>query len=70
MLTPLVQIWTGLSPQSLASAQAAVQKLSPRLWDPVVLGLIQFPAWIVLIGIGAVFVLLGTRRRRKVIYVG
>ncbi len=67
--TPLLQLWTSASPSSLASAQAAVQKLSPALWDPVGLTILHLPAWIVFTVIGAAFIFLGTRRRRTVVYV-
>ena len=69
IMTSLVQFWTQISPSSLASAQAAVQKLSAKIWDPFVLMIIQMPAWAVFLGIGAIFIFLGTRRRRSVIYV-
>ncbi|MDR3497339.1 MAG: hypothetical protein P4L82_22325 [Ancalomicrobiaceae bacterium] len=70
ILTSLGRFWGSIAPGSLAQAQVAVQHyLSPKAWDPFALWVLDLPAWIVFIVIGAIFVFLGTRRRRTVVYV-
>lgn len=44
----LGQLWFELSPESLNFTQAIIQRyLLPQLWDPVILELLLWPAWIV-----------------------
>ncbi len=48
ILTPLYEAWTSVSPQSLQSAQEAVESwVHPILWDPIVLFLLKLPSWLV-----------------------
>jgi hypothetical protein len=40
-------LWSALSPKTLIFARHAVEDFYPVLWDPIVLALFSFPAWIV-----------------------
>ena len=66
MLTPLGYHWFQLAPQSLNGAQAGIQRnVSPLLWDPVIQSILLLPTWLVAGLLGALFVWLGSRRRRR-----
>jgi hypothetical protein len=41
------ELWSALSPKTLIFARHAVEDLYPVLWDPVILAIFSFPAWIV-----------------------
>jgi hypothetical protein len=65
-LTPLGQAATQFFPQKFALFQAAVQRVSPFLWDPVAVVVLLLPAWFVAGGLGGL-IMLATRRRRPLI---
>ena len=51
-------LWFGLDVESLNLAQAIIQRfIHPYLWDPVVAGMLQWPAWSLLGGPGVALVL-------------
>lgn len=53
------ELWFRLHPTSLNLAQAVTQRyVHPGLWDPVIVGMLQWPAWSILGAPGAVLVLL------------
>jgi len=65
VFTSLGEHWYAIDPASLNAAQAAVQRhVSPVLWDPVITTILLLPAWIVIGGLGALFYLLGYRRKK------
>jgi hypothetical protein len=68
MLTSTGQFWAVVSPTSLAAAQASVHRLSPNLWDSVIIPALQVPVWGVFLALGILFMMLGIRRRRDFIY--
>ncbi|MDA1090331.1 MAG: hypothetical protein O3A85_08480 [Proteobacteria bacterium] len=39
------EIWYAASPGSLVVSQIHIERLSPALWDPLVVGLLSAPAW-------------------------
>ena len=41
------ELWSALSPKTLIFARHAVEDIYPVLWDPFVLAIFSFPAWIV-----------------------
>ncbi len=49
-----------------ASLQPAIARLSPLLWDPVALGVLAAPLWIVLVAPGIMLVLATRRREPKI----
>ncbi|MGI9420544.1 MAG: hypothetical protein ACR2RA_22200 [Geminicoccaceae bacterium] len=53
------ELWFRLHSYSLNLTQAIVQRyLAPALWDPVIVGLLQWPAWSILGAPGAVLAIL------------
>lgn len=64
-VTPLYEAWRSLSPASYAAARRWVETQShPMVWTGAewALGL---PSFIVLFALGALFILIGTKRRRS-----
>jgi hypothetical protein len=62
----LGQLWFELDSESLNLTQAIVQRyLFPQLWDPIILELLLWPAWIIVMGLGILLVLLFRSRRSK-----
>jgi hypothetical protein len=59
------ELWFTLHPYSLNLSQAVIQRyLLPSLWDPVIVALLQWPAWSLLGAPGAVLTLLFFPRNR------
>lgn len=40
------EIWYAASPGSLVVSQIRVERLSPALWDPLIVSLLSLPAWL------------------------
>ena len=61
------EIWFRLHPSSLNLSQAIIQRyLHPGLWDPVIIGALQWPAWSILGAPAAILmVLFGPWTSRK-----
>lgn len=61
------ELWFRLQPTSLNLAQAVIQRyVHPGIWDPVIIGILQWPAWSILGAPGAVLVILfGPWNRKK-----
>ncbi len=49
-------LWYAAQPGSLVVAQIRVEKLSPALWDPVIVGVLALPGWLLFGGPGALLV--------------
>ena len=63
--TSLGEVLFALHPPFLNTAQAVVQRrLSPWLWDAVILPALLWPVWALPVGIGALLVLFSLLRRR------
>lgn len=66
VMTPLGLQWFEFSPDTLNAAQAGIQRnVSPWLWDPVIQNLLLLPTWLVAGLLGALFVWIGSHRRRR-----
>lgn len=66
ILTAAAKTWFELSPSTLAASQLWVQKhLGAAAWDPVAAAVLALPTWAVLLAVGALFVWLGSLRRRR-----
>lgn len=60
------ELWFRLSPYSLNLSQAITQRyLFPALWDPVIVSILQWPAWSILGAPGAILVYLFRQRTKK-----
>ena len=65
-LQPLGQVWYDVDPGSLNLVQAVTERyLSPALWDPVILTLLYWPAFLVFLVPGLVLTLLCAWRRGR-----
>ena len=59
VIRPLGQLWFEIDASSLNTLQAGIERnLSPVLWDPVIITLLQLPAVAVFGVLGIVFLLL------------
>jgi len=53
------ELWFNLHPSSLNLSQAVVQRyLHPGIWDPVLISILQWPAWSIFGAPGAVLAML------------
>lgn len=65
-LQPLGQVWFDIDAGSLNLVQAVVERyISTTLWDPVILTILYWPAFLVFLVPGLVLILLCARRRRR-----
>jgi hypothetical protein len=69
VLTPLGAYWYKIDPGSLNLFQAGVERhVHPYLWDPVILSILELPAFAVLCGVGVVLYWLGRMRKRVEVF--
>lgn len=69
VLTPLGGYWYKLDPGSLNAFQAGVERyVHPYLWDPLIISVLQLPAFALLSGLGILLYWLGRVRRRVEVY--
>lgn len=62
--------WSDLAPQTLASTQKTVATRSHRLvWDPLIVSVLNVPAFVTFGGLAVLFLYLGRPRRRVEIFV-
>ena len=61
------ELWFRLNPSSLNLAQAVTQRyLHPDLWNPMIISILQWPAWSILGAPGALLaILFGPWNRKK-----
>ncbi len=68
-ITRLEQTWADINQDSLAQLKPAIEKHAAAwLWDPVVRTILEQPTWAVLGVIGAVFILLGRKKKPLIGY--
>jgi hypothetical protein len=63
----LGQLWYNIDPPSLNLVQAVIERhVWPPLWDPVILTILRWPAWLAL-GVPGIMLLVmpGSRRHRR-----
>jgi hypothetical protein len=66
VMTPLGKTWYDIDAGSLNLSQAVIERhVWPPLWDPVMITVLQQPTWLVLLVLGALFLLLGAKRRAR-----
>ncbi|USG60962.1 hypothetical protein NBZ79_17535 [Sneathiella marina] len=62
----LGELWYNLFPEGLNLAQAVVQRyLFPSLWDPVILTVLLWPAWLDFFVPGLVLIILFRKRKNR-----
>ena len=67
--TKLSDVWNALSATSLLRLRPAVeQQVGQWLWDPVIVSVLDAPAWLVFATLGAVLMLLGRKRKPLIGY--
>ncbi len=63
----LGELWFGLAPGTLNFLQAIIQRyLSPELWDPGIVTILLWPAWMVFAAPGVVLVTFSRQGRKAV----
>jgi hypothetical protein len=67
-LTSVDTLWVAVHQASHAQLKPFVEQLSPALWDPVTVQILEAPSELVLAIIGTVLVLLGRKKRRLIGY--
>jgi hypothetical protein len=65
-ITKLSQTWSDIHQASLFQLQPAIEQRIPWLWDPVFVTLLDQPTWLVLGILGALFILLGRKKKRLI----
>jgi hypothetical protein len=66
--TPLVagHFWFSVAPGGINLAQAITQRyLHPAVWDPLAIGILQFPLWIIPGFFGVAFLAVGSLGKRE-----
>lgn len=67
--TSFARHWGQLAPASLERSQALVVRNSaPWVWDPLIVGLIHLPTFVLFGGLALIFGYIGRRRHRINIY--
>ena len=60
-ITKVSDLWITFHEASLAGLRPALEGLAGVLWDPIFVNLLNAPAWAVLLGLGAVLILIGRK---------
>jgi len=68
-MTPLGSLVATLAPAKFQALPAAVSKISPKLWDPVLLSFFYVPTFLVLVILGLILIAF-TRKRREPAAIG
>ncbi|MEO0620081.1 MAG: hypothetical protein AAFZ01_12495 [Pseudomonadota bacterium] len=69
VLTALGKHWYDLHPTSLNATQAGIErKLSPTLWDPYFINVLQTPTWIVFLILAGLLYFVSRRRQRTNVF--
>jgi hypothetical protein len=65
----LGDLWVAVHRNSLLLLQPGIERyVAVWLWDPVLLTVLEQPAWLVLLVLGSILVLLGRRKRPLIGY--
>jgi hypothetical protein len=67
-VTMVNEVWAWIHDGSLAQVQPFMEGLAPWLWDPVAKNVLDAPAWLALVVVGALLVLIGRKRRPLIGY--
>ena len=64
-LTPLGAALGRIAPAKLAALPALAGRISPKLWDPVLIDVLYVPTFLVLAALGIALMALGSAGRRR-----
>jgi hypothetical protein len=67
-ITKVSEVWVSIQESSLANLQPMVERIAPWLWDPVTVGVLNAPSWLVLFIVGSVLLVLGRKKRPLIGY--
>jgi hypothetical protein len=62
-ITSLSEVWTWVHQTSLLAIQPAFERISPLLWDPIAVRILNAPVSLVLGTLGVVLILLGRKKQ-------
>jgi hypothetical protein len=66
VMTPLGSSWLTVSPETMAAAQKFTETtLHPLLWDPVAVGILQLPGFVVFGVLALILYAIGYRQERR-----
>ena len=64
----LSDVWAILHETSLPLVQPTLERIAPVLWDPMAVTVLDAPAWLVLVVVGAFLMLIGRKKRPLIGY--
>ena len=67
-VTTLGEAWAALHPNSFQWLAPAIEGVAAWLWNPIIVTVLEQPAWLVLGIIGAALIVLGRKRRPLIGY--
>lgn len=67
-ITSVRDAWSAVHQSSLLSLRPGVEEYAVWLWDPVLLTVLEQPAWLVLLIFGSLLILLGRRKKPLIGY--
>src|SRR5262249_47783274 len=67
-ITRVGDVWIAVHDASLTQLQPAMERLSPWLWDPMMVRFLSTPGSLVLIIVGAILMVIGRKRRPLIGY--
>ena len=67
-VTKVSDVWISVQESSLAKLKPTIDAISPWLWDPVTVGILNAPSWLVLFILGSILLLLGRKKRPLIGY--
>jgi len=67
-VTKVSDLWISVQESSLAKVEPLVDRIAPWLSNPVALGVLNAPSWLVLFILGSILLLLGRKKRPLIGY--
>jgi hypothetical protein len=67
-ITKTRALWEGTHQNSLVALQALIQERVPWLWEPIDVGILNQPAWLVLAVIGVLLIMMGRKKKPLIGY--
>jgi len=67
-VTRVSEVWATVHETSLAALEPALKRLALWLWDPLAVGILNAPSWLVLLVLGTILILLGRKKKPLIGY--